>query len=110
MILFSFNDPAGRFNFTWQGFTLDTGSTRSRTRDPRDAMTQSLEIAALATIVATVLGTLMALALVRYGSAGAGATNLFIFLPMATPEIVLGASLLVPVPDRRLLTPASRRS
>jgi spermidine/putrescine transport system permease protein len=57
-------------------------------------MTLSLEIALLASIVATVLGTLIALALVRYGFRGRGSTNLLIFLPMATPEIVLGASLL----------------
>jgi spermidine/putrescine transport system permease protein len=44
--------------------------------------------------VATILGTLIGLALTRYQFRGRGATNLFIFLPMATPEIVLGASLL----------------
>jgi spermidine/putrescine transport system permease protein len=59
-----------------------------------DAMWVSLQVAALASIVATVLGTLIALALVRYGFRGRGATNLLIFLPMSTPEIVLGASLL----------------
>src|SRR5213079_1011007 len=60
----------------------------------KDAMILSLEIALLASIVATVLGTLIALALVRYGFRGRGATNLLIFLPMSSPEIVLGASLL----------------
>ena len=59
-----------------------------------DAMENSLKIAALSTIVATILGTLMALALVRYQFRGRAATNLFIFLPLATPEVVLGASLL----------------
>ena len=53
----------------------------------------SLEIALLSAIVATALGTLIALALVRYGFRGRGATNVLIFMPMATPEIVLGASL-----------------
>ena len=48
-------------------------------------------MAALATIVATLLGTLMALALVRYQFRGRSATNLFIFIPLATPEVVLGA-------------------
>ncbi len=57
-------------------------------------MVLSIEIALVASIVATALGTLIALALVRYGFRGRGATNFLIFLPMATPEIVLGASLL----------------
>ena len=60
----------------------------------RRAIEVSLEIAALAALAATALGTLIALALVRYRFRGRGATNLLIFLPMATPEIVLGASLL----------------
>jgi spermidine/putrescine transport system permease protein len=57
-------------------------------------MILSLEIALLASVVATVLGTLIALALVRYGFRGRGATNLLIFVPMATPEVVLAAALL----------------
>jgi len=94
VILFSFNNPAGRFNYTWQGFTLDHWRNWDAVPGLREAMTLSLEIAFIASILATVLGTLIALALVRYGFRGRGATNLLIFLPMATPEIVLGASLL----------------
>jgi spermidine/putrescine transport system permease protein len=94
VIMFSFNDPAGRFNYTWQGFTLDHWRNWDGVPGLRDAMVLSIEIAAVASLVATALGTLIALALVRYGFRGRGATNLFIFLPMATPEIVLGASLL----------------
>jgi spermidine/putrescine transport system permease protein len=94
VILFSFNNPAGRFNYTWQGFTLDHWRNWDGVPGLREAMTLSIEIAFLASIVATVLGTLIALALVRYGFRGRGGTNLLIFLPMATPEIVLGASLL----------------
>ncbi len=94
VVLFSFNDPAGRFNYTWQGFTLDHWRNWDGVPGLRDAMTLSIEIAALASIAATLLGTLIALALVRYGFRGRGSTNLLIFLPMATPEIVLGASLL----------------
>ncbi|MFL6021398.1 MAG: ABC transporter permease, partial [Gaiellaceae bacterium] len=60
----------------------------------RSAMVLSLEIALLASLVATALGTLIALALVRYSFRGRGGTNLLIFLPLSTPEIVLGASLL----------------
>ena len=94
VILFSFNDPAGRFNYTWQGFTFDHWRNWDGVPGLTDAMVLSIEIALVASIVATALGTLIALALVRYGFRGRGATNLLIFLPMATPEIVLGASLL----------------
>ena len=94
VILFSFNDPAGRFNYTWQGFSLDAWANPFAFPGLQDAVELSLVIATLSALVATALGTLIALALVRYNFRGRGTTNLFIFLPMATPEIVLGASLL----------------
>jgi spermidine/putrescine transport system permease protein len=94
VILFSFNNPAGRFNYVWEGFTLDNWRNWDGVPGLRDAMVLSLQIALLASIVATALGTLVALALVRYFFRGRGATNFFVFLPMSTPEIVLGASLL----------------
>jgi spermidine/putrescine transport system permease protein len=94
VIMFSFNDPGGRYNFTWQGFTLDQWRNWDGVPALKDAMILSLEIALLASILATVLGTLIALALVRYGFRGRGATNLLIFVPMATPEVVLAAALL----------------
>ena len=94
VIAFSFNDPLGRFNFTWGGFTLRHWGDPFGPPGLKDAIVASVQIAALASIVATILGTLIALALVRYGFRGRGTTNLLIFLPMTTPEIVLGASLL----------------
>jgi spermidine/putrescine transport system permease protein len=94
VIAFSFNDPAGRFNYTWQGFTLRNWTNWNGVPGLTDAMSLSLQIAAIAAVVSTALGTLIALALVRYGFRGRGATNLLVFLPMSTPEIVLGASLL----------------
>jgi spermidine/putrescine transport system permease protein len=94
VIAFSFNDPAGRFNYTWQGFTLRNWTNWNGVPGLTDAMSLSLQIAAIAAFVSTALGTLIALALVRYGFRGRGATNLLVFLPMSTPEIVLGASLL----------------
>jgi len=94
VILFSFNDPVGRFNFTWQGFSLDAWMNPFAYPGLGEAVRVSLEIAAISSAVATVLGTLIAMALVRYRFRGHGATNLLVFLPMATPEIVLGASLL----------------
>jgi spermidine/putrescine transport system permease protein len=59
-----------------------------------DAMLTSIKLALLATLVSTAIGTLMALALVRYQFRGRGVSNLLIILPMATPEIVIGAALL----------------
>ncbi len=94
VILFSFNNPPGRFNFTWHRFSLDAWLHPFATPGIRDAVVLSLKIAFLATIIATVLGTLMALALARYNFRGRGLTNFTIFLPMATPEIVMGSSLL----------------
>jgi spermidine/putrescine transport system permease protein len=94
VVAFSFNDPAGRFNYTWQGFTLDNWRNWDGVPGLVDAMSLSLQVAAISALIATILGTLIALALVRYGFRGRGATNLLVFLPMATPEIVLGASLL----------------
>ena len=90
VIAFSFNDPVGRFNYTWEGFTLDNWRNWDAIPGLSDSMFLSLQIAALASVVATALGTLIALALVRYGFRGRGATNLLVFLPMSTPEIVLG--------------------
>lgn len=94
VVLFSFNHPAGRFNYIWQGFTFDNWVNWDGVPGMRSALELSLEIAALSSICATALGTLIALALVRYGFRGRGGTNLLIFLPMSSPEIVLGASLL----------------
>jgi spermidine/putrescine transport system permease protein len=94
VILFSFNDPKGRFNYTWAGFTLHNWSDPFAYPGLREAITASIEIAALSSIVATAIGTMLALALVRYRFRADGVTNLLVFLPMATPEIVMGASLL----------------
>ena len=94
VILFSFNDPAGRFNYVWEGFTFDNWVEWNAVLGLRDAVILSLQVGVLATLVATVLGTLIALAIVRHRFRGRGTTNVLVFLPMSTPEIVLGASLL----------------
>jgi spermidine/putrescine transport system permease protein len=94
VVLYSFNDNKGRFNFTWQGFTLKHWEHPFSNHDLTSALQNSLEIAVIATVIAVGLGTFMALALVRYGFRGKGVTELFVFLPLATPEVVLGASLL----------------
>ena len=94
VIMFSFNAPKGRFNFVWQGFTLDNWSHWDAVLGIRNAVETSLKVGVLATAFATVLGTLMAMAIVRHHFVGRSSTNVLVFLPMATPEIVLGASLL----------------
>jgi spermidine/putrescine transport system permease protein len=95
MAVFGFNDIGGRFNFTWQGFTLEHWQNLF-TRFPalNQSLMNSLIVALVSTLVATTFGTLIALALTRYEFRGRGPLNLLIFLPIATPEIVLGASLL----------------
>jgi spermidine/putrescine transport system permease protein len=92
--LFSFNDPQGRFNLEWQGFTLDHWLHPFAAEGIANAVKNSLLIAAISTVIALALGTFMALALVRHRFRGRGALDLFVFLPLATPEVVLGAALL----------------
>jgi spermidine/putrescine transport system permease protein len=97
MIIFSFNDYQGKFNFIWSGFTLEAWQHPLAWPGLPDAIRISLTIAALSTIFSTILGTMIGLALTRYQFRGRGAINGLIFLPMASPEIVLRASLLTMV-------------
>jgi spermidine/putrescine transport system permease protein len=94
VILFSFNDNKGRFNFTWQGFTLRHWQHPFADPDLAKALTTSLEVAVIATLIATALGTFMAMALVRYRFRGRAAVDFFVFMPLSSPEVVLGAALL----------------
>jgi spermidine/putrescine transport system permease protein len=94
IILFSFNNPAGKYNFTWVGFTLDHWKSVFSLPDLNSALLTSLRLAALATLISTAIGTLMAIALVRHSFFGRRTANFLIVVPMATPEIVMGASLL----------------
>lgn len=94
VVAFSFNNPLGRFNYTWQGFTFSNWTHPFAYPGLQGAVRISIEIAFLSALAATILGTLIALALVRYRFRGSATTNLLIFIPMTTPEIVMGASLL----------------
>jgi spermidine/putrescine transport system permease protein len=94
VILFSFNDVKGRFNVRWQGFTLEHWMEPFKVPAIPEALGTSLVIAFLSALFATILGTLIALATVRYRFRGRSATNVSLFMPMATPEVVLGSSLL----------------
>jgi spermidine/putrescine transport system permease protein len=94
--VFSFGEtPRDRLNFALDGgFTLEYWESAFSVTELNDAMLLSLELAALTTVIATAIGTLMAMALVRHQFFGRRGANLLIVLPMATPEIVIGAALL----------------
>jgi spermidine/putrescine transport system permease protein len=94
VILFSFNKPAGRFNYEWVTFSLDAWLHPCAPPGMCTAVGLSLKIGLLATLIATILGTMIAFSLARYRFRGRAATNLLIFMPMATPEVVMGSSLL----------------
>ncbi|MFJ8860842.1 ABC transporter permease [Streptomyces sp. NPDC102451] len=94
VMVFSFNRPKGRFNNAWQEFSLDAWKDPCGVADLCGSLSLSLRIAVWATVGATVLGTMIAFALVRYRFRARGAINSLIFLPMAMPEVVMAASLL----------------
>ncbi|MDO9355361.1 MAG: ABC transporter permease [Solirubrobacteraceae bacterium] len=93
-IVFSFNEPAGRFNFTWQQFTFDHWLHPFADPDLARSLKNSVLLAVISTVGSVALGTLLAIALVRHRFRGRGTADFFVFLPMATPEVVLGASAL----------------
>jgi spermidine/putrescine transport system permease protein len=94
IFVFSFNNPAGRYNYTWVGFTLEHWAHAFGREDLTEALLTSLKLALLATVISTSVGTMMALALVRHKFFGRRAANFLIVIPMATPEVVMGAALL----------------
>lgn len=91
-IVFSFNDVR-RSNIVWRGFTFDNWINICQQPEVCEAFGNSILVAVIATLLATALGTAMAIALVRYRFRFRAATTLLLFLPMATPEVVLGAGL-----------------
>jgi spermidine/putrescine transport system permease protein len=95
IILFSFNHPAGKFNYSWQGFTFDNWLNPFKYPALTDALQLSINVAAVSTAIALVLGTLVAIALVRQRFRGSKAIDTFLILPLTAPEVVMGASLLV---------------
>jgi spermidine/putrescine transport system permease protein len=95
IVLFSFNKPRGKFNYSWQGFTFDNWLDPFKYPALTNAMKLSLNVAAVSTLIALVLGTLVAIALVRQRWRGQRAVDTFLVLPLTAPEVVMGASLLV---------------
>ena len=93
IVLFSFNNPKGKFNIVWRGFTLKNWAHPFASPELTDALMVSLKVAVISTACATMLGTMIALSLSRYKFKGSGVVNLFLVLPLTSPEIVLGSSL-----------------
>jgi spermidine/putrescine transport system permease protein len=94
VVLMSFNQPANRVVYAFDSFTLDNWLNPCEPEGLCSSMVTSVQVGLLATVASTLLGTLMAFALVRHGFRGRGAANVLVFLPMASPEVVMGASLL----------------
>ena len=94
VVLFSFNNPTGRYNYTWQEFSTDAWRNPCAPTGLCESLGLSLRVGLLATVLATVLGTLAAFAMARHRYRGRATTNVLVFLPMATPEVVMGSSLL----------------
>jgi len=94
VILMSFNQPASRQSYTFDGFTWNNWLDICGPYQLCDSVRTSLEVGLIATLVATTLGTLMAFALVRHRFRGRTIANIALFLPMASPEVVMGSSLL----------------
>jgi spermidine/putrescine transport system permease protein len=91
----SFNEPSGRSaTAQFESFTWDNWTSICEPSGLCESVRLSITIAAASTAIATVLGTLMAFALVRHSFRGRSTSNLVIFFPLATPEIVMGSSLL----------------
>ena len=94
VVMMSFNQPASRQSYTFDAFTLDNWLHPCDPNGICESVVLSVQIGLLATLGATILGTLMAFALVRHRFRGRAFANVFTFLPMASPEIVMGSSLL----------------
>ncbi len=93
IVAFSFNEPRGNYNVEWQRFTLDNWADPFGDEALTNAFVESLKIAAISTMISTLLGSMIAIALARYRFRGSGPLNFFLVLPLTTPEIVLGSSL-----------------
>ncbi|WP_404286627.1 ABC transporter permease [Glutamicibacter arilaitensis] len=93
IFVFSFND-AGRTNLEWRGFTLENWQNPCGAPAVCESLVNSLQVGVVATLVSTALGTCIAIGLVRYKFRFRKLTDVLIILPLATPEVVLGASLL----------------
>jgi len=93
LIVFSFNDS--RRNIVWQGFTTDYYVKAAENASLIEAFSNSLIIASVSTVLSTIIGALLALALWRFRFPGKAALDGVSALPIVIPEICMGVSLLV---------------
>ena len=93
LVVFSFN--ASRFSVEWSGFTLDWYRRILERSDILAGLRISLVVGLVSTALSTVLGTLLALGLTRHRLRGRSALESLLYVPLVTPEIVVGISLLI---------------
>jgi spermidine/putrescine transport system permease protein len=93
MLVFSFNQPANKYNFVWNAFSLNAWKNPCASSDMCSSIKLSVVIAVIATIVATALGTMVAFAMTRHRFKARSAINVLLFLPMAAPEVTMGMTL-----------------
>lgn len=93
-VVYSFNEPVGKYNYKWNKFSLAAWSDPFKYPELTDALIFSLKIAVTVTVIATILGTLMGLAMVKYKFRAKGVLGAILILPLTMPEVVLGFSLL----------------
>jgi len=93
-IVYSFNEPAGKYNYVWDHFSLNAWTDPFKYPELTNALVFSLKIATAVTIIATVLGTLMGMAMVKYKFRAKGFLGALLILPLTMPEVVMGFSLL----------------
>jgi spermidine/putrescine transport system permease protein len=93
-VIYSFNEPAGKYNYIWNEFSLAAWTDPFKYPGLTDSLIFSLKVAFAVTLIATVLGTLMGMAMVKYKFRAKGLLGAIIILPLTMPEVVMGFSLL----------------
>jgi len=93
MLLFSFNQPPNKYNYIWNKFSTNAWQHPCASSDMCSSIKLSVVIAVIATIGATVLGTMVAFAMMRHRFKARSALNVLLFLPMAAPEVTMGMTL-----------------
>ena len=94
MLLFSFNQPANKYNFIWNKFSTNAWEHPCASADMCSSIKLSVTIAIIAMIGSTVLGTMVAFAMMRHRFKGRSLLNVLLFLPMAAPEVTMGITLM----------------
>ena len=94
VVIYSFNKPLGKYNYVWHQFSLEAWTDPFKYPELKNALLLSLKVACVVTVISVVLGTLIALAMVKYRFKAKGAVGTVLILPLTMPEVVMGFSLL----------------